>query len=85
MKNVHSQICAAILATMNSVAFAQSPSNDSIPVTPDNFVRAESDMNFKLGGIDLAGVGKMYHRRQPIEIDKQTVVRPVTIRSGPRG
>jgi hypothetical protein len=33
-------------------------------------------MNFKLGAIDLAGVGKMYHRRQPMEIDKQTVVRP---------
>jgi hypothetical protein len=33
-------------------------------------------MNFKLGGIDLAGIGNIYHRRQPMEIDKQTAVRP---------
>jgi hypothetical protein len=76
-KAFHSQICAAmLLVSTNSFAFAQPPSNSPIPVTPDNFVRAESDMNFKLGGIDLAGIGNMYHRRQPMGIDKQTVVRP---------
>ncbi len=49
---------------------------DSVRVTPDNFVRAESDMYF--GNIikDAGGIGKITHHREPIAIDKQLIVRP---------
>jgi hypothetical protein len=47
----------------------------AIPVTIDNFARAESDLYF--GGIlkDSGGIGKFLHRREPARIDKQTVIR----------
>ncbi|NVB85368.1 MAG: DUF1254 domain-containing protein [Kofleriaceae bacterium] len=45
-----------------------------IPVTPDNFNRAESDMYFeKLA--DEGGLGVFAHHRQLVEIDRQTVIR----------
>lgn len=45
-----------------------------VPVTVDNFVRAESDMY--LGGvIKDYGFGKIGHRREPAPIDHQTVIR----------
>jgi hypothetical protein len=49
---------------------------DTIPVTVDNFIRAESDLYF--GGIlkDSGGaIGKFNHRREPASIDDQTVIR----------
>lgn len=56
-------------------AFAQTPGGNAIPVNPDNFVRAETDLYF--GGIvkDAGGIGKFFHNREPTPIDKQTVIR----------
>jgi hypothetical protein len=45
-----------------------------IPVTPDNFVRAESDMYFG-NVVKLGGFGKFHHIRAPAPIDDQTVIR----------
>jgi hypothetical protein len=49
---------------------------DPVPVTVDNFIRAESDLYF--GGIlkdSGGGIGKFNHRREPASIDNQTVIR----------
>lgn len=49
---------------------------DPVPVTVDNFIRAESDLYF--AGIikDSGGaIGKFNHRREPASIDNQTVIR----------
>jgi hypothetical protein len=43
-------------------------------VTPENFVRAESDLNFGHIVKD-GGFGKFSHRREPAAIDNQTVIR----------
>ena len=43
-------------------------------VTPDNFVRAESDLYFS-GVVKDGGFGKFMHRREPTPIAKQTVIR----------
>ncbi len=48
--------------------------SDAIKVTPDNFARAESDMYFAVSAKE-AGVGKLFHRRDPFDVNKQTVVR----------
>jgi hypothetical protein len=61
-----------MLAAGVTLAHAQGP----VPVTVDNFVRAESDLYF--GGIvkDSGGaLGKFNHRREVASIDQQTVIR----------
>jgi hypothetical protein len=45
-----------------------------VPVTPDNFVRAESD-RYLAGVIKDFGLGKFGHNREPASIDHQTVIR----------
>jgi hypothetical protein len=49
-------------------------SGSTIPVSADNFSRAESDLYF--GGIVKdGGLGKFFHIREPTPIDHQTVIR----------
>ena len=43
-------------------------------ITVDNFVRAETDMTMKRYQ-KAGGFGKMFHIRQPIQLDKQDVIR----------
>jgi hypothetical protein len=47
---------------------------DCVPVTPESFVRAESDLYFNNFSKD-GGFGKFMHNRTPTPIDKQNVVR----------
>jgi hypothetical protein len=49
-------------------------SSDALPVTVDNFIRAESDLYFG-NIIKDGGFGKFTHRREPAAIDNQTVIR----------
>ena len=65
---------ALALAAING-AHAQAPAGNAVPVTVDNFTRAESDLYF--GGIlkDSGAIGKFFHRREPARIDNQTVIR----------
>jgi hypothetical protein len=65
---------ALALAAING-ARAQAPAGNAVPVTVDNFTRAESDLYF--GGIlkDSGAIGKFFHRREPARIDNQTVIR----------
>src|SRR6478736_6093076 len=52
---------------------AQAPSGEAVLVTPDNFNRAETDMNFAGGG--GREIGRFSHHREPISIDFP-IVRP---------
>lgn len=52
----------------------QQTSMQSIPVTADNFNRAESDLYFS-SIVKDGGFGKFFHRREPTPIDNQTVIR----------
>lgn len=60
------------LATINA-PHAQ-PSGTPVPVTADNFRRAESDMYFA-NVVKQAGIGKFHHSREPMRIDNQTIIR----------
>ena len=56
-------------------ADAQKPDGNAVPVTVNNFVRAESDMY--LGNMVREGsLGKFSHRREPASIDNRPVARP---------
>lgn len=47
----------------------------AIPVTADNFVRAESD-TYMAGLVkESGGMAKLHHRREPASIENQTVIR----------
>jgi hypothetical protein len=60
------------------VQVAEVPSAPSlaaaVPVTPENFARAESDLYFG-NVVKDGGFGKLSHRRQPAAIDNQSVIR----------
>jgi hypothetical protein len=66
----------ALAITLSSIgaALAQSPSGDAVPVTADNFIRAETDLY--LGNIARNnGFGKFNHNREPASLDNQAVIR----------
>jgi hypothetical protein len=71
MKSV---ILCIVLAATAGAASAQG--GNPIPVTPDNFGRAESDMYFASSAKDAGGTGKLLHRREVVPVEKQPVVRP---------
>lgn len=56
-------------------AHAQADAAKPVPVTPDNFVRAETDSYFASGVKISGGAGKLHHYREVMPIDHQTVVR----------
>jgi hypothetical protein len=76
----------AIALSLAAVVQAQSPSpaDNAIPVTVDNFNRAESDMYFASSAKEADGVGKLLHRREVVPVEKQPVVRPNGTLSIPR-
>jgi hypothetical protein len=54
---------------------AQSPSGKNLPVTADNFTRAETDTYFANIVKQAGGPGSFFHRREIEPIDKQIVIR----------
>ena len=61
---------AMVLAgSMTDAAWA-----DPVPVTPDNFARAESDLYFS-NVVASGGFGRFDHTREPTPLDKQTIIR----------
>ena len=47
----------------------------ALPVTVDNFTRAETDTYFATPVKQAGGTGRFFHYREPMSIDSQTVVR----------
>ncbi len=72
-KEMKANITGIILAAISSVAHAQT--GNTVPVTVDNFVRAESDLYIRGLLRDSGAIGKFVHRREPALIDNQTVIR----------
>jgi hypothetical protein len=60
-------ICVPPLARAQSFA-------DTVPVTVQNFTRAESD-NYLAINVKKAGLGRLAHNREPASIEDQTVIR----------
>jgi len=63
-----------VTVLVGSAAFAQQPGKP-VPVTIDNFPRAETDMYFGNAVKDSGGIGKFFHRREVMSVDKQMVIR----------
>jgi len=65
---------SVLLTAASAVALAQAPTGKSVPVTVDNFARAESDL-YMGRTVKDGGLGQFTHNRTPTEIDKQNVIR----------
>jgi hypothetical protein len=63
-----------ILLASALLALPTLAASDSIPVNPDNFARAESDLYFG-NTVANGGFGRFDHTREPAPLDKQTVIR----------
>lgn len=81
MKNLRVHICAGLLlAAANNAALAQvqpapqAPAGNAVPVTPDNFNRAETDMIYA-ESVKAQGLGRFFHHRELIPLDFH-IVRP---------
>lgn len=75
MRVLNTHLLATVLMTAaTSMVLAQAPTGKAVPVTVDNFPRAESDM-YMGRTVKDGGFGKFMHYRTPTEIDKQTVIR----------
>ncbi|PZQ97844.1 MAG: carboxylesterase [Cereibacter sphaeroides] len=62
---------SAVLLALAGQAAAQG----TVPVTVDNFIRAESDLYIGNMVRDAGGLGKLLHHREPADVDKQAVIR----------
>ncbi len=72
---VLSLACAASAATFAQAADKTAGQPRPIPVNPDNFNRAESDMYFGSAVKLAGGLGTFDHRREVMDVKKQTVIR----------
>lgn len=68
-------VAGVALGLVSHTAFAQAPAaGATVPVTADNFARAETDTTFAAYVKDGA-LGKFLHVREPVSIDDQKIVR----------
>ena len=67
-------ICILVFALMGA-SLAQPPSANTVPVTADNFTRAESDAYFANIVKQAGGPGKFFHRREIEPVENQIVIR----------
>jgi hypothetical protein len=67
-------LLAATLTAVQAQPGPQPPAGTAVPVTVDNFRRAETDTYFR-NTVKRVGIGKLGHFREVMPIDRQTVVR----------
>jgi len=69
---------ALILVSLTAGAIsvrAQTPAGAPVPVTVENFVRAESDLYFTNVAVKEGALGKFLHHREMEPVEKQLVIR----------
>ena len=67
-----------------TVAHGQAPSSDAIPVTPDTFIRAETDLYFSAVALKNGGFGKLFFRRDVSPSINRTLFAKTATRSTDR-
>jgi hypothetical protein len=62
----------ALAVTLVTIDSARAQAGNSVPVTADNFARAESDMYFG-NVVKQVRIGNVSHNREPMRIDMSIV------------
>jgi hypothetical protein len=65
----------ALAAFVPSGVHGQSPGADTVPVTVETFIRAESDLYFSAVALKDNAFGKFHHNRDVTPIERQSVIR----------
>jgi hypothetical protein len=73
--NTSALILASITVALVSVMPTNAQNSKPLAVNADNFNRAESDLYFGNAVKEADGIGKLFHHREPMPIDHQTVIR----------
>jgi len=73
-KPFYGLVALACAAAVSTGAQATEQKGKTVPVTVDNFTRAESDVYFTTA-VKKGGLGRFDHYREPMSIAKQTVIR----------
>ena len=68
-------VAFACVLAMAAVAHAQAQPTAPVKVTPETYIRAETDRQFADIAKMAGGVNRFYHFRSPTPLDKQNVVR----------
>lgn len=66
----HILLVAALVIVLPQSGFGQ-----GVPVNVTNYIRAESDVQFKGYAEKAGGVGKLLHLREPYSVENQTTIR----------
>jgi hypothetical protein len=74
MEAMRKAITALCVIIPTAAASSEAPTDPTIPVTVENFARAESD-NYLATNAEDSGLGKLLHRREPASIEHQTIIR----------
>lgn len=69
------KIVTGVFFLLTTTGMGHAQGGNPVPVTVDNFIRAESDLYMGGGVKEAGGTGKLFHHREPAQIDKQTVIR----------
>jgi hypothetical protein len=80
MKPLFSALLSALAITVSFAAApllarAQSEATAAVTVTPQTYIRAETDRYFAITAHMAGGVNRFFHFRSPTPLDKQSVVR----------
>ena len=70
-----SVVPAAAVGGATAAATTAASHAGAVPVTPETYIRAETDRSSDNVATMAGGVNKLYHFRAPTPLDKQTVVR----------
>jgi len=65
----------ALTAGLLMLAAGSALAEDTVPVTVENFIRAESDLYFGAVAVKENGLGQFEHKREVSPIDNQNVIR----------
>ncbi|HEV7731139.1 MAG TPA: DUF1254 domain-containing protein [Candidatus Binatia bacterium] len=66
---------ATVILVSISTVWAEPPAGEIVPVTVENFIRAESDLYMSVVALKEGGFGKFEHHRELSPIDAQTIIR----------
>jgi hypothetical protein len=76
MRKFGAPVCVAVsLVTASSVGSAQPPLGTAVPVTVDNYIRAQSDVCFDQT-VKAGAFGKFRHTRELVPVDRRNIIRP---------
>ena len=74
--HVRTLVILGMLLVAAGASRAQGPVSPPVPVTADNFVRAETDRYFAGVALKENGFGQFTHHREVVSIEDQPVIRP---------